>query len=36
VDRPDLVKGSVVRVRFQDVDGDYDPSIADLWAVPLS
>ncbi|EWT00051.1 rhamnosidase [Intrasporangium oryzae NRRL B-24470] len=35
VDRPDLVKGSVVRVRFQDVAGDYDPSIADLWAVPI-
>ncbi len=35
VDRPDLVKGSVVRVRFQDVAGDYDPSIADVWAVPL-
>ncbi len=36
VDRPDLVKGSVVRVRFQDVAGDYDPSIADLWAVPIA
>ncbi len=25
-----------VRVRFQDVGQDYDPSIADLWSVPLT
>jgi hypothetical protein len=25
-----------VRVRFQDVGQDYDPSIADLWSVPIS
>ena len=25
----------VVRVRFQDVDTDHDPSIADLWATKL-
>jgi hypothetical protein len=24
-----------VRVRFQDVDGDYDPSVADVWVVPV-
>ncbi|QYJ03014.1 family 78 glycoside hydrolase catalytic domain [Nocardioides panacisoli] len=23
-----------VRMRFQDVDGDYDPSVADVWVVP--
>ncbi|HEX7188637.1 MAG TPA: NEW3 domain-containing protein, partial [Actinomycetes bacterium] len=25
----------VVRVRYQDVDADYDPSIADVWATPV-
>ncbi len=25
-----------VRIRFQDVPGDYDPSIADVWVVPLT
>ncbi|MGW0087327.1 family 78 glycoside hydrolase catalytic domain [Streptomyces sp. NPDC003393] len=33
VDRPDLVGNGVVRLRFQDVGTDYDPSIADLWAI---
>jgi hypothetical protein len=25
-----------VRIRFQDVPGDYDPSIADVWSVRLN
>jgi alpha-L-rhamnosidase len=25
-----------VRIRFQDVPGDYDPSIADVWVAPLT
>ncbi len=25
-----------VRIRFQDVEGDFDPSIADLWAIPMT
>jgi alpha-L-rhamnosidase len=25
-----------VRIRFQDVAGDFDPSIADLWVVPMT
>jgi hypothetical protein len=25
-----------VRIRFQDVAGGFDPSIADLWAVPMT
>ncbi|KAB2340198.1 family 78 glycoside hydrolase catalytic domain [Actinomadura rudentiformis] len=25
-----------VRIRFQDVPGDFDPSIADIWSVPLN
>jgi alpha-L-rhamnosidase len=24
-----------VRLRFQDVPGEFDPSIADIWAVPV-
>jgi hypothetical protein len=26
----------MVRIRFQDVGADYDPSIADLWSVPVA
>jgi len=33
LDRPDLTKDGVVRMRFQDVDADYDPSIADVWSI---
>ena len=35
VDEPELTQDGVVRVRFQDTGADYDPSIADLWSVPL-
>jgi alpha-L-rhamnosidase len=34
VDEPELTEDRVVRVRFQDVDGGYGPSIADVWAIP--
>jgi hypothetical protein len=34
LDRPDLTGDGTVRIRFQDVQADYDPSIADLWSVP--
>jgi hypothetical protein len=33
VDEPSA--DGVVRVRFQDTGADYDPSIADVWSVPL-
>jgi alpha-L-rhamnosidase len=36
VDEPALTQDGVVRVRFQDVGQDYDPSIADLWAAPAT
>ncbi|WP_370616879.1 family 78 glycoside hydrolase catalytic domain [Mumia qirimensis] len=36
VDRPDLTADGTVRVRFQDTGADYDPSIADVWSVPVS
>ncbi|KAA1425467.1 Bacterial alpha-L-rhamnosidase [Mumia zhuanghuii] len=36
VDRPDLTADGVVRVRFQDTGADYDPSIADVWSLPVS
>ncbi|MGH2948736.1 MAG: NEW3 domain-containing protein, partial [Solirubrobacteraceae bacterium] len=35
VDEPELTADGVVRVRYQDVGADYDPSIADVWASPL-
>ncbi|UYM03354.1 family 78 glycoside hydrolase catalytic domain [Solicola gregarius] len=35
VDEPDLTSDGTVRLRFQDTDADYDPSIADVWAVPI-
>ncbi|HYH34642.1 MAG TPA: family 78 glycoside hydrolase catalytic domain [Nocardioides sp.] len=34
VDRPDLTSDGIVRLRFQDVGADYDPSIADVWSLP--
>jgi hypothetical protein len=36
VDEPALTEDGVVRVRFQDVGQDYDPSIADVWATPAT
>ncbi|WP_308290241.1 family 78 glycoside hydrolase catalytic domain [Mumia sp. zg.B53] len=36
VDRPDLTADGTVRVRFQDTGADYDPSIADVWSLPVS
>jgi alpha-L-rhamnosidase len=36
VDEPELTADGVVRVRFQDVGEDYDPSIADVWATPVT
>ncbi|MEV6814325.1 NEW3 domain-containing protein [Micromonospora sp. NPDC051296] len=35
VDRPDLTADGKVRVRFLDTGEGYDPSIADVWAVPV-
>lgn len=26
--------GDEVRIRFQDIPGDFDPSIADVWSLP--
>jgi alpha-L-rhamnosidase len=36
IDEPALTEDGVVRVRFQDVGQDYDPSIADVWATPAT
>lgn len=36
VDDPQVTADGVVRVRFQDVEGGYDPSIADVWATPVT
>ena len=36
VDRPALTSDGTVRVRFQDVGADYDPSIADVWSLPAT
>jgi alpha-L-rhamnosidase len=36
VDEPALTQDGVVRVRYQDVGQDYDPSIADVWAAPAA
>jgi hypothetical protein len=36
VDRPELTADGTVRVRFQDVGADYDPSIADVWSLPAT
>ncbi|GAB3932449.1 alpha-L-rhamnosidase [Micromonospora vulcania] len=35
VDRPDATRDGVVRVRYQDTGGGYDPSIADVWVTPV-
>ncbi|UPK75518.1 family 78 glycoside hydrolase catalytic domain [Nocardioidaceae bacterium SCSIO 66511] len=35
VDEPDASSDGTVRIRFLDTEGDYDPSIADVWVVPL-
>ena len=35
VDGEDQRSEGTVRLRFQDVDGDYDPSVADVWAIPI-
>ena len=35
VDEDDLTSDGAVRLRFQDTGADYDPSIADVWAVPI-
>ncbi|HET6625544.1 MAG TPA: NEW3 domain-containing protein, partial [Nocardioidaceae bacterium] len=35
VDEPAASADGVVTVRFQDVEADYDPSIADLWVIPV-
>lgn len=32
----DATADGTVRLRFQDVDGAYDPSIADVWILPLA
>ncbi|MEW1588325.1 family 78 glycoside hydrolase catalytic domain, partial [Micromonospora vinacea] len=34
VDLPDATRDGVVRVRYQDTGTGYDPSIADVWAMP--
>lgn len=35
VDDADITTDGTVRLRFQDVDGGYDPSIADVWILPV-
>ncbi|HET6668370.1 MAG TPA: family 78 glycoside hydrolase catalytic domain, partial [Intrasporangium sp.] len=35
VDEPAPSSDGVVTIRFQDVGADYDPSIADLWVIPV-
>ncbi|HTH05380.1 MAG TPA: alpha-L-rhamnosidase C-terminal domain-containing protein, partial [Ilumatobacteraceae bacterium] len=36
VDDDDITADGTVRLRFQDVDGGYDPSIADVWVLPAT
>ena len=36
VDDADITADGTVRLRFQDVDGGYDPSIADVWILPVA
>ena len=36
VDDDDITADGTVRLRFQDVDGGYDPSIADVWILPVA
>ncbi|MBE1488438.1 family 78 glycoside hydrolase catalytic domain [Plantactinospora soyae] len=35
VDRPEVTGDGVVRVRFQDTGEGYDPSVADVWSMPM-
>lgn len=35
VEAPDASADGVVTLRFQDVEADYDPSIADVWVIPV-
>lgn len=35
VDDDEITADGTVRLRFQDVDGGYDPSIADVWVLPV-
>ncbi|WP_330467904.1 hypothetical protein [Micromonospora zamorensis] len=36
VNLPDATRDGVVRVRYQDSGTGYDPSIADVWAMPAA
>ncbi|MDQ0893744.1 family 78 glycoside hydrolase catalytic domain [Agromyces ramosus] len=36
VDDAAITADGTVRLRFQDVDGGYDPSIADVWILPVA
>lgn len=36
VEPSDATADGTVRLRFQDVDGGYDPSIADVWVMPAT
>ncbi|MFG1898170.1 family 78 glycoside hydrolase catalytic domain [Micromonospora zamorensis] len=36
VNLPDATRDGVVRVRYQDTGTGYDPSIADVWAMPVA
>lgn len=36
VENADITADGTVRLRFQDVDGGYDPSIADVWILPVA
>ena len=36
VDDDEITADGTVRLRFQDVDGGYDPSIADVWVLPVA
>ena len=36
VDDAESTADGMVRLRFQDVDGGYDPSIADVWVLPVA
>lgn len=36
VENADITTDGTVRLRFQDIDGGYDPSIADVWILPVA
>ena len=36
VDDAEITADGTVRLRFQDVEGGYDPSIADVWILPVA